>query len=385
MLDFGRYIAGPWCATLLGDLGAEVIRIEKVGGSEDRYVAPVSSQGDGALFSYLGRNKLSVTLDPRSTEGREIVRKLVATADVVVANLPPHGLRAMGLEYEQLREVRADIVLTTASGFGTGGPGSHRLGFDGVAQAASGAMYLTGWPNEPTKALTPYVDFGTGTLSAFGTLAALMHRERTGEGQHVEASLLGTALAFLGANLVEESALRIGRVASGNRSQYAGPADAFRTRDGWIVVQCVGGPLFERWCRLVGAEDWLDDPRFATDQLRGDAGEALSACMGEWCASRTTETALEELEDAGVPAGPVLAPGEVLEDEHVRAMRFFRDIAVPGLERPVRVPDIPLRFSTIEAGLRTGAPRLGEHTDRVLASLGYSAARAAELRGKGVV
>lgn len=385
VLDFGRYIAGPWCATLLGDLGAEVIRVEKRGGSEDRYLAPASPTGEGALFLYLGRNKLSLTLDPRSDEGREIVRKLVVTADVVVANLPPQGLRAMGLDYARLREVRPDIVLTTASGFGTGGPGSQRLGFDGVAQAASGAMYLTGRPGEPLKTIAPYVDFGTGTLSAFGTLAALMHRERTGEGQHVEASLLGTALAFLGANLVEEAALGIGRVASGNRSQHAGPADAFRTRDGWIVVQCIGNPLFRRWCGLVGAEAWLDDPRFASDQARGDAGEMVSARMAEWCEARTTAEALEELEGAGVPAGPVLAPSQVLEDEHIRAMRFFREVAFPGREETVSVPDTPLRFSSIEAGLRDVAPRLGEHTDRILASLGYTGAQVEELRAKGVV
>ena len=397
VLDFGRYIAGPWCATLLGDLGAEVIRIEKVTGSEDRFLLPVTREapadavdpeegdGDGALFLHLGRNKQSVTLDPRSDEGREVVRKLVESADVVVANLPPRGLKAMGLDYESLRATKPDIVLTTATGFGTGGPGSHRLGFDGVAQAASGAMHLSGSDDEPMKTVTPYVDFGTGTLAAFGTLAALMHRDRTGEGQHVEASLLGTALAFLGANIVEEAVLAIGRVGSRNRSQHAGPADVFRTRDGWIIVQCIGAPLFRRWCRLVDREELLGDPRFATDQARGDQGEILSSIMQDWCASRTTDEALTALEDAGVPAGPIHTPRQALEDDHIRAMGFFRDMTWPGLDDPVPVPDMPLRFSDLDAGFRNRAPRLGEDTDRVLGDLGYGPEAIAELREKGVV
>lgn len=385
VLDFGRYIAGPWCATLLGDLGAEVIRVEKVSGSEDRFLLPVGPDGDGALFVHLGRNKRSLTLNPRTDEGGEIVRRLVRTADVVVANLPPRGLRAMGLDYETLRDIKSDIILTTATGFGTGGPGSHRLGFDGVAQAASGAMHLSGPPDEPMKAVAPYVDFGTGTLSAFGTLAALMHRDGTGEGQHVEASLLGTALAFLGANIVEEAALGIGRVGSRNRSQHAGPADVFRTKDGWIIVQCIGAPLFRRWCRLMDRPDLLDDPRLASDQDRGDHGEELSALMAEWCGSRTTEEALAELEDAGVPAGPVQTPREALADAQVRAMRFFRDVGYPGLESPVPVPDMPLRFSTLEAGFRERAPRLGEHTEEVLESLGYAPDEIRHLRKLEVV
>jgi len=431
VLDFGRYIAGPWCATLLGDLGAEVIRVEKVAGSEDRYLLPIApaeaeraghgdpsdlpsdarspggsedrpegpidassdsasvaagaADGDGALFLHLGRNKRSLTLDPRADEGRKIVRKLVETADVVVANLPPRGLRAMGLDYESLQEIKPDIVLTTATGFGTGGPGSHRLGFDGVAQASSGAMHLSGPEDEPMKSITPYADFGTGTLAAFGTMAALMHRDRTGEGQHVEASLLGTALAFLGANLVEEAALGIGRVGSRNRSQHAGPADVFRTRDGWMIVQCIGAPLFRRWCRLVDREDLLDDPRFATDQRRGDRGEELSAITQEWCASRTTEEALASLEEAGVPAGPVQSPRQALSDPHIRAMGFFRDVPCPGLDRPVAIPDTPIRFSDLDAGFREPAPGLGEHSKEVLESLGYTPDAIADLQEKGVV
>ena len=178
VLDFGRYIAGPYCGTLLGDMGAEVIRIEKVDGSEDRFLSPISDKGDGGLFMQLARNKKCLTLNPMKPEGREIVKKLVKTADVVIANLPPDTLQAMGLDYESLKATKPDIILTTVSAFGRGGPYANRVGFDGLGQAMSGAMYMSGTPDQPVKAYPPYIDFGTASLSAFGTMAALFERQR---------------------------------------------------------------------------------------------------------------------------------------------------------------------------------------------------------------
>ena len=210
VLDFGRYIAGPYCATMLGDLGAEVIRVEKVDGSEDRFYAPISETGDcGATFAQMGRNKRGLTVNPRTPEGREIVEALVKTADVVVANLPPQTLEAMSLDYETLKAIKADIILTTNSAFGSGGPYSDRVGFDGVGQAMSGAMYLSGFPDQPQKTYPPYVDFGTALYSALGTMAALMDRDRTGRGCKVETSLFRTALSFNNSALIEQATTQI--------------------------------------------------------------------------------------------------------------------------------------------------------------------------------
>jgi crotonobetainyl-CoA:carnitine CoA-transferase CaiB-like acyl-CoA transferase len=385
VLDFGRYIAGPFCATLLGDLGAEVIRVERVGGSEDRYIAPVTSEGDGAMIIQLGRNKLGMTLNPMKPEGREIVRKLVATADVVVANLPPETLEAMGLDYESLRAVKPDIILTTVSAFGHGGPYSDRVGFDAVGQAMSGTMHLTGHPDEPMRAFVPYVDFGTASLSAFGTMAALLERERTGKGQKVEASLLSTALTISNYWLIEQKAIARDRVGTANRGPTAGPADAFQTKDGWIVVHVVGQPLFERWAKLMGEDHWLDDPRFQSDIGRGDNGEVLSERMAAWVRERTTEAALAELDGARIPAGPVLSPQQALEDPHVIARDFLKPIAYPGLEQPAPVADTPVDLSETPGKIRARAPTLGEHTDQILAELGYDEAAIAALREKRVV
>src|SRR6202521_138133 len=283
VLDFGRYIAGPFCAALLGDLGAEVIRIERLGGGEDRGLIPVGAgpDGGGAMFLAMNRNKLGMTLDPASPKGREITRKLVATADVVVANLPPAVLRSLALDLDSLREVKPDIILTTVTGFGAGGPLSHKHGFDGIGQTMSGAVYLSGTPEQPIMTKAPWVDFGTAFLSAFGTLAALIERGKTGRGQKVEGALLRTAIAYTNATLIEPALTRADRTATVNRGFNSAPADIFRTKDGWIVATVIGAPMFRRWAKMIGEEHWLGDPRFADDQSRGDHGEVISARMNE--------------------------------------------------------------------------------------------------------
>jgi crotonobetainyl-CoA:carnitine CoA-transferase CaiB-like acyl-CoA transferase len=385
VLDFGRFIAGPYCACLLGDMGADVIRVEKRRGSEDRWTTPVAAGGEGSLFLQVNRNKRGITLDPGSDEGRDVVRRLVATADVVVANLPPQTLAAMGLDYAALRAVKPDIILTTVSAFGHGGPWSHRVGFDGVAQAMSGAMYMTGHPDEPMRLAYPWVDFTTAIVTAFGTMAALLARRATGRGQQVEGSLLMSALTVGNAVLVEQEVLRRDRVATGNRGQTAAPSDCFRTEDGWVLVVTIGQPLFERWARLMGEEAWLRDPRFADDISRGDHGEIVSERMARWCAERTTAECLAELEAARVPAAPVLSPQDVLDHEHVRAMRFMLPLDYPGLPRAAPVADTPVRLSESLDGIRRRAPTLGEHTEEVLAEIGYDSTAVAGLRRAGVV
>ena len=274
VLDFGRYIAGPYCAALLAEHGAEVIRVERRGGGEDRWVQPVAAGGEGTLFLQVNRNKRSMTLDPTTLEGREVVRRLVATADVVVANLPPQTLIAMGLDYQSLVAVKPDVILTTTTAYGRGGPYSDRVGFDMVGQAMSGAVYLSGDPGEPRRATVPWVDFGTALHAAFGTMVALLSRQQTGKGQVVEGSLLATALSLNNATLIEQAVLETNRLPTGNRSQTSAPADVFRTEDGWIVCQVLGPSQFGRWARLMGEDHWLSDPRFADDLSRGTHGEA---------------------------------------------------------------------------------------------------------------
>lgn len=385
VLDFGRYIAGPYCAALLADLGADVIRIERRGGGEDRWVAPVGEDGVGALYLVMNRNKRAMTLDPACPEGRQIVEQLVATADVVVANLPPEVLRALGLDLESLRRVKPDIILTTVTAFGVGGPWSHKHGFDGIGQVMCGSAYLTGTPEQPLRAAVAWVDCGTASLAAFGTLAALMARQKTGRGQKVEGALLRTALAFNNPTLVEQQVIRPDRVATVNRGQTSAPSDLFRTRDGWIIAYAIGNPMFARWAKLLGEDGWLSDPRFATDEARGDHGELISARVAAWTAERTTAEALAELEAAKIPAGPLFSPQQALEDAHVRAAGLLADTDYPGLPRPAPLAPTPVDLSETPGRFWRHAPVLGEHTDAILGELGYDGAAIAGLRARGVV
>ncbi len=391
VLDFGRYIAGPYCAALLGDMGADVIRIERREGSEDRFVQPIvpdagaGEGGEGAMFLQMNRNKRGLTLDPMTETGRGIVRRLVATADVVVANLPPSTLTAMGLDYESLVAAKPDIILTTVSAFGHGGPYSERTGFDGVAQSMVGAAYLTGTPEEPVKSYAPWVDFGTASLTAFGTMAALMERAKTGRGQIVEGALLSTAMAYFNFHLIEQELRQNNRQAIGNRSPYAGPADIVRTKDGWILVQAIGAPLFKRWARLMGEDHWLTDPRFKDDLARGEHGEILSKRTSEWSATRTTEEALAELEKARIPAGAVNTPQQALDDPHIAAMGYLTRMDFPGLPGPAPIMETPVRLSVTPGQLSSRAPLLGEHTESILHELGYSAAEIESFRTEGII
>jgi len=385
VLDFGRYIAGPYCAALLADLGADVIRIERRGGGEDRWVAPVGEDGVGAMYVVMNRNKRAMTLDPARPEGRAIVRKLVATADVVVANLPPEVLRSLALDLDSLREVKPDVILTTVTAFGSGGPWSHKHGFDGIGQVMCGSAYLTGTPEQPMRAAAAWVDCGTASLAAFGTLAALMSRQKTGRGQKVEGALLRTAVAFNNPALVEQQVIQVNRVATLNRGQTSAPSDLFRTKDGWIIAYAIGGPMFARWAKLMGEESWLTDPRFADDRARGDHGEIISKRMSDWTAQRTTAMALAELEAVKIPAGPVYSPQQALDDTHIRAAGLLADTEYPGLPRPVPLSPMPVDLSETPGRFRRRAPTLSEHTDAILTELGYGPAEIAELRTNGVI
>lgn len=386
VLDFGRYIAGPFCATMLADMGAEVIRIEKLDGSEDRYILPVNEAGQvGGGFLQMARNKKGMTLNPMKPEGRAVVERLVKTADVVVANLPFPTLKAMGIDYDSLKAIKTDIILANISAFGIDGPYNERVGFDLLGQAMSGAMHLSGTNGTPGRTQVPFVDFGTALFAAFGVMAALMERQRSGKGQQVEASLFSTSLAFNNNMLIEQALLSPNRTGQGNRGFHSAPNDAYKTKDGWIVLMVVGGPVYQRWARLMGEPEWSEDPKYKTDRNRGDNSVAVSERMSRWCAERTSEQALDELEAARVPAGPVYAPQQALDDPHVAARRLLKMVEYPGLPGPAPVADTPVRLSLSEAGIRHRAPLLGEHTEVLLKELGYGEQEIAALRAARAV
>ena len=385
VLDFGRFIAGPYCAMLLADFGAEVIRIERREGGEDRYVAPITDRGEGPMFIGLNRNKKSVAIDLSRPESREIKRRLIAGADVVVANLPINVLRKLELDYDSLAAIKPDIILTQISAFGADGPYANRVGFDPVAQAMSGAMGLTGFPGAPIRSVVPFEDFGTSLHAAFGTMAALYERQKTGRGQIVEASLLATGVTFMQALLAERYVLGVERRQQGNTAFHVAPSDTYRTKDGWIIIHVIGNAMFERWAKLVGRADLIDDPRCADDITRANNHQLITEAMNAWTEQRTTEEAMRELEEARVPCGKVYDLGEVFDDPQVKSRELIGFVEYPGSAKPVPTPNTPVRLSETPGEVRRRAPTLGEHTDEVLRELAFSDVEITVFRDSGVI
>jgi crotonobetainyl-CoA:carnitine CoA-transferase CaiB-like acyl-CoA transferase len=384
VLDFGRYIAGPLCGTFLADLGAEVIRIEKPEGADDRFIMPATNHDEGALYLHSNRGKKSITVDMSKAEGREITKRLIASADVVIANFSPRALKHFGLDYETVKAIRRDIILTTVNAFGSTGPMREAAGFDGVGQAVSGAVYLTGEPGRPYRSATAYVDFSTALASAYGTLAAIIRRTRTGEGCHVEASLVGTALNVIAPILIEHASGRNDRVPTGNRAPIAGPSDIFEAKDGWFIMQVQGPKMFARWTELVGRPDLLGDPRYANDPLRGRNGAALSSIMSEWAAERTVAEAMTALESAGLAGSPVLSPTQIVNGELGLTETFMEEVEYPGTHG-LKLIKPPVTISGYQSGPLRRPPSLGEHTKEVLATAGFTQIEIDEFASRGVI
>ena len=383
VIDFSRYIAGPYCATLLGYLGADVIRVEKPGGAEDRFVAPVGESTSG-VFMQTGCNKRSVCLNLKHGQASEIVTRLVETADVVVVNMPPAVLERMGLDYASLCATKPDIILTTQTCYGHEGPWRNRGGFDGIAQVMSGSAFMSGQPGEPARAAAPYVDFSTAALGALGTVSALYHRQQTGQGQHVQTALLRTALTWFSPALIEQAVLDVNRVPSGNRGQTSAPNDIFKTLDGHVIMMVVGKGFFKRTAEAIGADTWVDDPAFATDEQRGDRRDEICERVAAWCVERSTDDVVETMAEVGVPCGPVLDLDAARTHRQVEAMNIFGTPNYPDCPADAPSPHFPLSMSAINPP-QERPPLIGEHTEQVLGELGFSEDDIAALAAAGAV
>jgi crotonobetainyl-CoA:carnitine CoA-transferase CaiB-like acyl-CoA transferase len=291
----------------------------------------------------------------------------------------------MGLDYANLSAIRPDVILVNTSSFGPVGPWADRPGFDSIGQAMSGSAYLSGPGDVPYRTPYTWVDNATAVYAAFGVMVALFERSRTGRGQRVGGNLLATAMSFGAAYLIEQAVRAPDREAIGNRGFVNGPTDTFRTRDGWIVMQVVGPAIFKRWAELMGEPEWLDDPRFGTDQLRGGNGTILSERMARWCAERTNDEALETLATANIPAGPVLSPREALAHPQVEAMGLLVPIDIAGAADPVPLIAPAIVLSATPGTIRTAPPRAGEHSREILVEIGMTQAEIDALIVAGLV
>ena len=377
VLDCTHVIAGAWCSMMLADLGAEVIKIEPLAGETTRGHPKARFKA----FDFVNRNKRSIAVDMARPDGAEAVRRLARGADIFVENYRPGALARMGLGYDDLAKVNPALVYVSVSGFGQTGPYRDRGGFDLIAQAMSGIMSFTGEPGakRPTACGVPLSDLNAGTFAALGALAALQHRNRTGEGQHVETSLLESAIAYT----IWETGLYLttGEVArpNGSRHRLSSPYEALRTADGYIVVGVNNPRLWERFCDALGDASLKDDPDYADNRLRVLNRDALSARIEALLAADTTEGWVARFEAAGVPAGPINTLDKALADPHVAARGLLAE--VDG-RRFVRAP---LTFSRTPVRLRNGPPALGADTRSVLAEAGFSAAEIEALASSGAV
>ena len=389
VLDFGRFVAGPYCCMLLADMGAEVIRIDRPGGEEDRTVGLTGPNGENLVYPNYARNKKGITLNLfDNDDGQKILKDLVERSDVVVHSFTPEAARRAGLIFDDLVKINPGIIVSAISCFGSTGPYATRTGFDFIAQAMSGAMKVGGFPDKPPiRAFINPMDNGTGAIAAFCTMVALRHRDQTGEGQLLDLSLLQTALTYVIPYIAEAEVLGKLRPLIGNRSAYMGPTDLYRCKDGYVYIATIMNSLWRRLARLIGHEGLIDDPDLQTDYQRYENRHRIDPLVADWAAGQTVAEVLEKLEKARIPCGPVRGLNEVLEDPHIRSEKMIEyvDMEEQGLER-LPISGISARFSKTPGCITSRAPRVGEHNEEIYQGLlGYSTATLDDLRGKGVI
>jgi formyl-CoA transferase len=383
ILDLSRVRAGPTCVRQFADFGADVIKIESPPG-----VDPNEGMGgarSGSDFQNLHRNKRAITLNLKLAEGKEVFARLAKTADLVVENYRPDVKYRLGVDYASLEKINPRIILASISGFGQDGPYVERPGFDQIAQGMSGLMSVTGFPGQgPVRTGAAIADVAAGLFAALGVMTALIERERSGKGQWVQSSLLHAGIALL--DFQAARYLKEGEVPQqvGNDHPTSMPTSAYQTADGHINVAASGEGMWQRLCKAVGREDLLARPEFKDQPARAQNRAVLNAELNAALAKRKSAQWIDALNEAGVPCGPIYAMDQVFADPQVRHIQAAAEVKHPTLGA-FRVVNQAARLSRTPATMASATPELGEHTQEVLAELGYSAAEITGLRDRKVV
>ena len=386
VLDLSRVIAGPWCGALLGDFGADVIKVEDTDAGDESRTWPPRKDGETAAYLLFNRNKRGMTLDLKSPEGVEVIKALVRKSDVLVENFRTGTMESFGLGYDVLAEINPRLIYCSVSAFGRTGPRKDSPGYEALMQAFSGIMSITGEPGgPPVRSAVSFLDLTTGILCALGVTAAVHQRERTGLGQRVDGSLLDTAIALLAYHA--EGYLLAGLVpkALGSGHPSLSPYRNFRCRDGqWIFIAAANDRFWGKLTRALGLEAMAADPRFMKNGDRVANRAELEAMLEKIIGDYDREPLLKRLEEADVPATPVNTVDQVMNDPQTIARGMIERVVHPTLGE-IPVVGTPLQFSRMNPGVRRAAPLRGEHTDAVLAECGLSPERIRELRDKKVI
>ena len=384
VLDLTRVVSGPFCTALLGDLGADIVKVEAPEGDSVRGQGAIKD-GLSGYFAQFNRNKRSVRLDLRKDDGRAILAKLIAQSDVLVENFRPGVLDRMGFTAARLKELRPSLVTCAINGFGSTGPYRDRPAFDFIAQALSGFMSVNGRDGDPPlRSGLPISDLIAGLYAALSITAAVLHARATGQGQRAEISLTNGMVSML--SYIATNYFASGTVPprSGNDHPIAAPYGLFPTRDGEIAIAPPDDAFFGRLADALGMPALKSDPLYATQQARVANRSRINAIVGGKLAVSTTDYWVETLNAAGVPCGPVNTIEKVFQDPQILAQDMVIDVPHPG-HGIVRMLGFPMKLSETPCRVRRPAPGLGEHSDSILAELGYTGAERAAFRAAGVI
>lgn len=386
VLDLGRHQAGPTCAMWLGDLGADVIKIENPDRGEDgRASGPPFFHGESAFFLSANRNKRSLALDIKRPEGQEIFRRLAAEADVVIENFRPGVMDALNIGYARVSALNPRIIYCSISGFGADGPYADRPGLDQIIQGVSGLMSVTGFEGgEPVRVGIPIADLVTGLFGAYGVLAALQARERTGRGQHIQTSLLECMVGLMSFQAVRYLNGAGAPPPAGNHHPINAPYGVFRCREGYLTLGATGDKRWRKLCEILGTEEWLTDPRFATNGARYENRLLLADLISEKLQARSADEWERIFNEAGIPCGPIYGVDQALEHPQVRHREMVVEREHPTMGT-VRLLGVPVKFSETPAGLHRVPPLFAEHTDEILHEIGLCDEEIERLREAGIV
>lgn len=386
VLDLSRVLAGPWCASLLNDLGAEVIKIEMPGSGDDSRSFTPHIAGESSYFMQLNHGKKSVTLDLKAPEGLEILKQLVAKADVLVENFRPGVTKRLGIDYQTLQEINPRLVYASISGFGQQGAMAHKAAYDHIVQAYGGIMQVTGWAQgEPTRVGDAIGDVVAGLYGSWAVLAALLQRGISGKGQHLDVSMLDTMVTLQMVSLTQWIGGQPSAGRLGNAHPISAPMDSYPAQDGHIVIAVANDKLFRQLCTAMERPELAADPLYLTDPLRLANQQSLRKEIERWLADKTVSDAQALLDNAGVPASAVLRLEEILTSDYARERELVKRVQHPTAGDIAIVPQ-PVKMSAVTVEPSLVPPSLGEHTDSVLSEiLAIDQATLTQLRAQGVI
>jgi crotonobetainyl-CoA:carnitine CoA-transferase CaiB-like acyl-CoA transferase len=386
VLDLARVLAGPLCSAMLGDLGADVTKIEIPNHGDDSRAFSPHLNGESSYFMLLNRGKRSVTLDLKSDEGHDLLVELIKQTDVLVENFRPGVTARLGIDYETVKTLNPRLVYVSISGFGQDSPLAHRAAYDHVIQAIGGIMTVTGWQDgPPTRVGDAVADVTAGIYGSWGALAALLQRERTGQGQHVDVAMLDSLVSL---QMVSLSQITGGKPAPGrvgNSHPISSPMDSYLASDGYVVIAVANNALFAKLAGALGNPALTSDPRFLTDPDRQMNQAALRSLIEDWARDLSVEEVTDRLERAGVPAAPIYDLSQALKTPHSKHRELLKKVQHPTAGEFEVLPQ-PVRFSGAGPADSYVAPLLGQHTDSVLSGeLGLTAVQIEGLRARGII